>query len=141
MKALVIIITCLLTVITILGLSALLIYWVAYRAVSDKESLTDRFYNYFDRKGIERAKRENMITEKDFYSIEDLRKWITNRPTKMDTINCTHDEVAEYISVFGGDTIALTDKDIEALKQGKLLAHLDEYSLFIAYERGEHEDE
>ena len=88
-----------------------------------------------------KAKRENMITEKDFYAIEDLRKWITNRPTKMDTINCTHDEVAEYISVFGGNTIVLTDKDIEALKQGKLLAHLDEYSLFIAYERGEHEDE
>lgn len=58
MKALVIIITCLLAVITILGLSALLVYWGAYHAVSDKESLTDRFYNYFDRKGIERAKRE-----------------------------------------------------------------------------------
>lgn len=88
-----------------------------------------------------KAKRENMITEKDFYAIEDLRKWITNRPTKMDTINCTHDEVAEYISVFGGYTIVLTDKDIEALKQGKLLAHLDEYGLIIAYEGGEHEDD
>ena len=65
MKALVIIITCLLGLITILGLSALLVYWGAYYALSDKESLTDRlykyfdrFYDYFDRKGIERAKRE-----------------------------------------------------------------------------------
>lgn len=43
-------------------------------------------------------------------------------------------KMCECESIFGGYGIALTDNDIERLKQGKEVIHLiDEYSFFIGY--------
>ena len=50
---------------------------------------------------------------------------------------CEIDQVCRNCSIFGNDLIAITDEDIEALKQGKVLYKLDEYGLFLVYKKGE----
>lgn len=50
---------------------------------------------------------------------------------------CEVDQVCRNCSIFGNDLIAITDADIEALKQGKVLYRLDEYGLFLVYKKGE----
>lgn len=62
----------------------------------------------------------------------------TCRPTTLDDFDerldlCEMNEVCENDSIFGGSYFAITDKDIEALKAGKVLYKLDEYGIFIAY--------
>lgn len=44
---------------------------------------------------------------------------------------CEMDQVCRRCSIFGNDFIIITDEDIEALKNGKVLYRIDEYGLFL----------
>lgn len=48
---------------------------------------------------------------------------------------CEIDQVANKCSIFGNDFICLTDEDIEALKNNKVLYTVGEYGLFLAYRK------
>lgn len=48
-------------------------------------------------------------------------------------------DVCRNGSLFGNTFFALTDEDINALKEGKVLYELDEYGTFIAYKRSRDE--
>lgn len=50
---------------------------------------------------------------------------------------CEINQVCRKCSIFGSDFILLTDEDIEALKNGKVLYLIDEYGTFLAYKKGE----
>lgn len=50
---------------------------------------------------------------------------------------CDIEQVCRNESIFGNDLIALTNEDIEALKNGKVLYQINEYGLFLAYKKGE----
>lgn len=57
---------------------------------------------------------------------------------KFETIEMA--DVCRNGSLFGNDFFALTDDDINALKEGKVLFYLDEYGTFIAYKRSDDND-
>lgn len=48
---------------------------------------------------------------------------------------CEIDEVCEKSSIFGNSLFLLTDDDIDALKNGKVLFDVEEYGIFIAYKK------
>lgn len=48
---------------------------------------------------------------------------------------CEIDQVTDKCSMFGNDFIFLTDEDIEALKNNKVLYACGEYGLFLAYRK------
>lgn len=50
---------------------------------------------------------------------------------------CEIDQVCRKCSIFGNDLIVITDEDIEALKNGKVLYKVGEYGLFLAYKKDE----
>lgn len=45
------------------------------------------------------------------------------------------DEVCEHSSIFGNHYIALSEDHIQALKDGKAVAAIDEYGVFLALEK------
>ena len=49
---------------------------------------------------------------------------------------CEVDEVCRKNSIFGNDYFAITEEDIELLRQGKVLYSVDEYGTFIMLKRG-----
>ena len=50
---------------------------------------------------------------------------------------CEIGETCERESIFGNYLYRLTDEDIDALKAGKVLFSVDEYGVFIAYQKKE----
>lgn len=50
---------------------------------------------------------------------------------------CEMEQVCRKCSLYGNDFIIITDEDIEALKNGKVLYWVDEYGTFLAYKKGE----
>lgn len=65
------------------------------------------------------------------------------KPTTIDDFRegelaqCDMDQVCRKCSIWGNDFIVLTDEDIEALQNGKVLYRIDEYGMFLAYKKGE----
>lgn len=50
---------------------------------------------------------------------------------------CDVDRMCRKSSIFGNLYFYITDEDIKALKNGKILFHVDEYGIFIGYKKGE----
>lgn len=52
---------------------------------------------------------------------------------------CEIEQVCRKCSIFGNDLILITDNDIEALKNGKVLYKISEYGTFLAYKKEEND--
>lgn len=79
-------------------------------------------------------------------NMDHCRKWAgkpTCKPTTIDEFEdgeldqCDMEQVCRKCSIYGNDLIVITDDDIEALKNGKVLYRIDEYGTFLAYKKGE----
>ena len=78
-----------------------------------------------------------------FYKNGNCTKWLADR--KCEPSNncwftdgfdqCDINAVCAKSSIYGNDYFYLTDRDIEALKAGKILYFTDEYGMFIAYKK------
>lgn len=60
---------------------------------------------------------------------EDIESWFDETLTPIDL-----PDVCPQQSVFGNSFFVITDKDIEALKKGKVLFAMEEYGVFLKYE-------
>ena len=60
---------------------------------------------------------------------EDIESWFDETLTPIDL-----PDVCPQQSVFGNSFFVITDKDIEALKKGKVLFAMGEYGVFLKYE-------
>lgn len=63
---------------------------------------------------------------------EDIESWFDETLTPIDL-----PDVCPQQSVFGNSFFVITDKDIEALKKGKVLFAMEEYGVFLKYEGGQ----
>lgn len=52
---------------------------------------------------------------------------------------CEIEQVCRKCSIFGNDLILITDNDIEALKNGKVLYKISEYGTFLVYKKEEND--
>lgn len=62
-------------------------------------------------------------------------KWFDER---ADMINV--DEVCEKSSIFGNVCLYITEAQLEELKAGKVICHVDEYGTFIALRKDENNE-
>lgn len=63
---------------------------------------------------------------------EDIESWFDETLKPIDLL-----DVCPEQSVFGNNFFVITDKDIEALKTGKVLFVREEYGVFLKYEGGQ----
>lgn len=65
---------------------------------------------------------------------EDIESWFDETLKPIDLL-----DVCQEQSVFGNNFFVITDKDIEALKTGKVLFVREEYGVFLKYEGGQND--
>ena len=65
---------------------------------------------------------------------EDIESWFDETLKPIDLLNVCPEQ-----SIFGNNFFVITDKDIEALKTGKVLFVRGEYGVFLKYEGGQND--
>lgn len=65
---------------------------------------------------------------------------VTLEAFREEVDQCEMEQVCQNCSIYGNDFVLITDEDIEALKNGKVLYWIDEYGTFLAYKKGENDE-